>query len=92
MADFHPAGFRLMAAVLARADTRDLLPSIRVPTLLIWGDGDKRSPLSVGQLMRDAIPGARLEVISAAGHLSNLERPDDFNALVRGFCLPLSAR
>lgn len=92
MADFHPAGFRLMATVLARADTRDLLPSIRVPTLLIWGDADKRSPLAVGLTMRDAIPGARLEVIAAAGHLSNLERPDDFNALVRGCCLPLSAR
>jgi pimeloyl-ACP methyl ester carboxylesterase len=36
MFDFHPLGFRLMATALARADTRDLLPAIRVPTLLLW--------------------------------------------------------
>lgn len=90
MADFHPAGFRLMATALARADTRELLPTISIPTLLIWGDADKRSPLGVGQAIRDAIPGARLEVIPGAGHLSNLERSSEFNALVRRFCLSLS--
>ena len=90
MADFHPLGFRLMATALARADTRDLLPTIAVPTLLIWGDADKRSPLRVGQTMAEAIPGARIATIAGAGHLSNLERPSEFNALVRDFCLPLS--
>jgi pimeloyl-ACP methyl ester carboxylesterase len=44
MAAFRPLGFRLMATALAHADTRDLLPDIRVPTLLIWGDEDARSP------------------------------------------------
>jgi len=92
MADFHPIGFRLMATALAHADTRPLLETINVPTLLIWGDADKRSPLSVGQAMRDAIPGARLEVVSGAGHLSNLERPREFNEIVRRFCLSLSGR
>jgi len=92
MSDFHPIGFRLMATALARADTREFLASINIPTLLIWGDADKRSPLTVGQIMRDAIPGARLEVIRGAGHLPNLERPNEFNQIVRNFCLSLSAR
>jgi pimeloyl-ACP methyl ester carboxylesterase len=92
MADFHPLGFRLMATALARADTRELLANVNIPTLLIWGDADKRSPLSVGQAMRDAIRGARLEVIRGAGHLTNLERPNEFNEIVRNFCLSLSAR
>lgn len=87
MADFHPAGFRLMATALAHADTRDLLPSIAVPTLLIWGDADVRSPLAVAHQMHDAILGARLAVISGAGHMSNLEQPARFNAAVRAFCL-----
>jgi pimeloyl-ACP methyl ester carboxylesterase len=73
MSDFHPTGFRLMAATSAQVDTRDLLPNIRVPTLLIWGDADKRSSMSVACQIRDAIPGARLVVISGAGHVSNLE-------------------
>lgn len=86
MSDFHPIGFRLMATALARADTRDLLPNIRVPTLLVWGDADARSPMSVAYQMRDAIPGARLAIISGAGHISNLEAPAQFNAEVRDFC------
>jgi pimeloyl-ACP methyl ester carboxylesterase len=90
MRDFHPLGFRLMAMALARADTRGLLSTIRVPTLLIWGDADKRSPLNVGHAMRTLIPGARFEVIPGAGHLSNLERPVEFNAVLRDFCLSVS--
>lgn len=86
MSDFHPLGFRLMATALARADTRDLLPTIRVPTLLLWGDADVRSPLTVAHQMHDAIPGARLVVIPGAGHVSNLEQPARFNAEVREFC------
>jgi len=64
MSDFHPIGFRLMATALAHADTRDLLPTIRVPTLLVWGDADARSPLTVAHQMHGATPGARLAVIS----------------------------
>lgn len=86
MADFHPLGFRLMATALAHADTRDLLPNIRVPTLLVWGDADKRSPMSVAYQLRDAMPTARLVVISGAGHVSNLEAPTQFNAEVLAFC------
>lgn len=92
MADFHPVGFRLMATALAYADTRPLLATINVPTLLIWGDADKRSPLTVGQAMRAAIPSARFEVINGAGHLANLERPNEFNDIVRNFCVSRRAR
>jgi pimeloyl-ACP methyl ester carboxylesterase len=89
MSDLHPIGFRLMALASANTDTRVILPTIRVPTLLIWGGADKRSPLTLAHPIRDAIPGARLAVISGAGHVSNLEQPDRFNALVRDFCLPI---
>jgi len=92
MSDFHPVGFKLMAIALAKADTRNLLHNIRIPTMLVWGDADKRSPLSVAYQMRDAIPGAKLEVISGAGHDSNLEKPDLFNSIVYDFCLTLSTR
>jgi pimeloyl-ACP methyl ester carboxylesterase len=90
MADFHPLGFRLMATALSHADTRDLLPTIRVPTLLIWGDADARSPMPVAEQLRAAIPGAQLALISGAGHVSNLERSAQFNAVVRDFCLSVS--
>lgn len=87
MAGFHPVGFRLMATALAQADTRDLIRKIRVPTLLIWGDADKRSPTSIAYQLRDAIPGSKLAVIKGAGHVSNLENPSQFNEIVRDFIL-----
>jgi pimeloyl-ACP methyl ester carboxylesterase len=87
MSAFHAVGFRLMALTSAHADTRDLLPQIRVPTLLVWGEADVRSPMSVAQQFHGAIPNARLAVIPGAGHISNFEAPAEFNAAVHDFCL-----
>lgn len=87
VSDFHPLGFRLMARSLADTDTSSLLTTIQRPTLLIWGEGDRRSPPSVAEQFHSAIPGSSLEVIRGAGHISNMERPDDFNAIVRRFLL-----
>lgn len=85
MADTHPRGFRLMAAALAHANTGELLPTIAVPTLLIWGDADVRSPLAIAHEFHAAIPGSTLVVIPGAGHICNLERPDAFNLAVQEF-------
>jgi pimeloyl-ACP methyl ester carboxylesterase len=83
--DFHPRGFRLMARSLAENDTTSLLPTIRVPTLLLWGEGDQRSPIEVAERFRDAIPNAELQIIPGAGHVSNMEQPDLFTSHVRRF-------
>lgn len=85
VADFHPLGFRLMTNVLADVDTSSVLPTVSVPTLLVWGEGDLRSPLAVAEQFRDAIPNSELQLISDAGHVSNMEKPDEFNAVVGGF-------
>jgi pimeloyl-ACP methyl ester carboxylesterase len=87
VSEFHPAGFRLMSLSSAEVDTRDLLPNIDVPTLVLWGEDDRRSPLSVGEQFHAAIPGAEIAIISNAGHLSNMEQPHVFNGHVRRFCL-----
>jgi pimeloyl-ACP methyl ester carboxylesterase len=77
---------RTLLLVMAEADQRDLLSRIAVPTLLIWGELDARSPLSVARQFDQAIPDAKLVVIPGAGHLSNLEQPESFNEAVREFC------
>lgn len=84
---FHPAGFRLMSLSSAEIDTRNLLPSIDVPALVLWGEDDRRSPLEVAEQFRAAIRGAKLVIIPNAGHLSNMEQPEEFNDHVRRFCL-----
>jgi pimeloyl-ACP methyl ester carboxylesterase len=90
MSEFHPAGFRLMAKSSAATDTRDLLPTIDVSTLLIWGEVDARSPIAVAHQFHEAIPGSRLVIIPGAGHVSNMEEPVLFNAAVRSFCVGVS--
>jgi pimeloyl-ACP methyl ester carboxylesterase len=72
--------------LMAEADQRDVLPRVAVPTLLLWGEYDARSPLSVARQFERAIPDTELVVIPRAGHVSNLEQPERFNAAVREFC------
>jgi pimeloyl-ACP methyl ester carboxylesterase len=90
VSEFHPIGFRLMSISSAQMDTRDLLPKIDVPTLLLWGDDDRRSPLHIARQLHAAISGAELAIVRNAGHVTNMEQPDAFNALVRRFCLERS--
>jgi pimeloyl-ACP methyl ester carboxylesterase len=85
-ADVRPQCLWTALSAMAEADLRDVLARIAVPTLLIWGALDGRSPLSVARQFEQAIDGARLVVIPDAGHVSNLERPEAFNEAVRAFC------
>ncbi len=85
--NFHLVGCRLIFTTMVEADTKELLSKIKVPTLLIWGDADKRSPLSVAQQFHEAIPNSKLEIIRNAGHVCNMENPEQFNKVVKDFCL-----
>jgi pimeloyl-ACP methyl ester carboxylesterase len=82
---FHPAGARAMTRAGAESDLREVLPTISVPVLLLYGDQDVRSPLNVARDMRARIPNSKLVVIHGAGHLCNVEAPDRFNAEIRTF-------
>lgn len=82
----RPESLRAQLFAMAEADQRDLLPRIAVPTLLIWGELDARSPLSVAAQFEQAIPDSKLVVIPHSGHVSNLDQPKPFNEAVREFC------
>lgn len=83
--EFRPAGLRAMANAFADADLRAVLPEIDVPTLLIYGDADKRSPVAIGEELHAQIPGSKLVVLPGLGHVVNLEAPERFNEEVRAF-------
>jgi 3-oxoadipate enol-lactonase len=74
-----------LAAIAGRPDSRPLLPTITVPTLVVVGDEDTVTPPAESQAMAASIPGARLANIPSAGHLSNLEVPEAFNRILRDF-------
>jgi pimeloyl-ACP methyl ester carboxylesterase len=88
MADFHEGGIRQMLHAMAEADLRSVLPTIDVPTLLLCGADDARSPSSVAEAMQNAIPGSQLIFLPDVGHMSNLEAPERFNHVVREFLTP----
>jgi pimeloyl-ACP methyl ester carboxylesterase len=85
MLEVRPAGARSMAIAFADADLRHVLPTIAVPTLLLYGADDVRAPRRVAQALHTAIPGSRLTLIDGAGHDVNLEAPEEFDAEVRSF-------
>ena len=71
-----------LSAMRGRADSTDLLPSLRVPTAILVGDADALTPPALSEKMADAIPGARLVRVAAAGHLTPMERPGAVGAVL----------
>lgn len=68
-----------------RRDSTYILAAIDFPTLVIVGAEDQLTPVAEAESLRDGIRGARLHVIEGAGHLSNIERPAEFNAALTTF-------
>ena len=62
---------RALASMLAGHDVTDnLLPQLRMPVLLVWGESDQIMPLSQGETMHRLIPQSQLAVIPGCGHLA----------------------
>ena len=78
----------LIAGLEAMRDRRDalpLLPQIRVPSLVIGAEEDRAVPAEHSRVIAEGIPGARLELLSGAGHMASLEVPNAVNALLLEF-------
>jgi pimeloyl-ACP methyl ester carboxylesterase len=67
------------------------LAALRAPTLILWGEDDAITPLSMARAFHREIAGSRLQIIAACGHLPPLERPDEFAAAVTSFLRPASS-
>jgi pimeloyl-ACP methyl ester carboxylesterase len=65
-----------------RSDSRPILGDIDVPTVVVTGSGDTLIPPEITATLAAAIPNAQLITLEGAGHLSNLEDPEGFNAAI----------
>jgi len=74
-------------AIISRVDSRPHLSAVAVPTMVLVGDGDVLTPPDRAIEMASAIPGARLEIIEGAGHLTPLEQPDAVGRLLSEWLL-----
>jgi 3-oxoadipate enol-lactonase len=72
-----------------RPDQTNFLEEIFAPTLIVVGSEDQLTPPKDAELMKREIRGSRLETIEGASHLSNLERPADFNRALLDFLAAL---
>lgn len=78
---------RQQTAIITRQDSVPTLPTINVPTLIIVGEEDKRTPPEESRMMAQVIPQAELHTLAKCGHLPPLELPDEMNALLREWLL-----
>lgn len=86
------ADYRAASPVMKRVmstsvnqDLRHLLPAIKAPTLLIWGEADTATPISDARLMERLIPDAGLVSYPGCGHYSFLDRPGQTTAVIKSF-------
>ncbi len=80
-----------MRAIMSRVvneDLKGLLPEIKAPTLLIWGEKDTATPMRDARLMQKLIPDAGLVSYPEAGHYSYLVRPAQTQAVIQSFLQP----
>ena len=85
MSAVRPAANQTMLQAMAQADLRDVLSRVNVPTLLLYGEHDVRSPVDVGRALHASIPGSSLVILPGVGHLSSVEAAEQFNRQVRSF-------
>jgi 3-oxoadipate enol-lactonase len=85
MARIPSNGLAAAARCLVTHDLRARLHEVAVPTLVIVGEHDHETPLSYSAFLAETIPRAQLAVVPGAGHISNLEQPDEVNRLLIDF-------
>lgn len=81
----NPIGYIAACVALRDADLRMRVHEIQAPSLIIAGALDESTPPSQSHELHDSIPGSQLIVFDKTAHLSNVERPDEFNEYVLSF-------
>jgi pimeloyl-ACP methyl ester carboxylesterase len=74
-----------LEAMMERPDSTPTLATITVPSLIVAGEEDVLTPPKEARAMHSVIYGSRLEILAHAGHLSSIERPAAFNAVLNEF-------
>jgi pimeloyl-ACP methyl ester carboxylesterase len=77
------AFLRQQQAILTRPDSRPLLPSIQIPTIVGVGDSDAMTPPSHAEEIHQGIPDSTLHYFSHCGHLPPMESPEETTKLLR---------
>lgn len=89
IAGMTPKNYLQTLEAILTADVTALLATIRVPTLVIVGERDQRTPVTVSERLAAAIKDSRLVVVPEAGHLAVLDQPKTFNNAISHFLMTM---
>ena len=78
---------RAVMSICVNEDLKHVMPDIKAPTLLIWGENDTATPLSDAKTMERLIPDVGLVSFPGCGHYSFLDNPGQFRAVIQSFLL-----
>lgn len=82
--DYASAGpLRKVLVKVVNENLRHLLPKIKVPTLIIWGDKDINQYVKYAKIMRNEIQDAKLRIVWEAGHNPHVEKPKEFIQILK---------
>jgi pimeloyl-ACP methyl ester carboxylesterase len=82
------ATLKVYAATMTDGSLRSRLSTLHVPTLLVWGESDRVIDPEYGRAFAAAIPGATFHVVPSAGHLPQIETPEELTRVVGAFLGP----
>jgi pimeloyl-ACP methyl ester carboxylesterase len=88
----EPEGYAAAAEAIAAADLTATTRWLRLPTLVIVGDQDEATPIASAVALQSAVPGARLQVLRNAAHISTIEQPALIIEALLDFLLPASGQ
>ena len=80
-----PEGYLGCAQAIMNYDFVPRLPSVKVPVLVVCGDGAAGTPPAANKQIASLVPGGRYEEIADARHFPNVEHPDVFNRIMLGW-------
>jgi 3-oxoadipate enol-lactonase len=80
-----PAGYLGCSAAILGFDFVPLLPSVKLPVLVVCGSDDPGTPAPENRQLAGLVPGARYEEIAGMRHFPNVEAPDAFNRIMLGW-------
>lgn len=80
-----PRGYVGCCHAVPKINETARLGEIRCPALVIVGEEDPATPISMAKTMHASLPAAELAILRSASHLSNMEQPEEFNRVLLRF-------
>ncbi|CAM3843873.1 alpha/beta hydrolase [Alicyclobacillus pomorum] len=83
--EHNASTYRQTLEACLQVDNTELLPRIKVPTLILASDYDLLTPLWGQMMIHHLIPGSKMAILHCAGHMAKLEQPEEFNRKILEF-------